>query len=245
MEYNNIPFKNSAINRLTKSTTSPGLITHGRIKAAREMRKGVTPLQNSDGSISTHVMSSGETGNKKYPYEVNPTVFPNNGGKTWTDLRDNPNEAYNEASKRGEVIGFKSAKRAEKFSYGVPWKKGEAKKEARQNYRADKKAGNLYTQSNEFKNNRKKIIDVKREVTRTPEGKHIEVDKFNRLTGKGVSKEKDVTFRSKGSPREKYTQKMVVKRDNDLNWKSKKESQSLKIGGKKIRSESNFDIYNK
>ena len=90
-----------------------------------------------------------------------------------------------------------------------------------------------------------KFIDVKREVTKTPEGKHVEIDKFNRLTGKGVSKEKDFTFRSKGSPREVYTQKMVVKRDNDLNWKSKKESQTFRVGGKKIRSESSFDTYNK
>lgn len=90
-----------------------------------------------------------------------------------------------------------------------------------------------------------KFIDVKREVTRTPEGKHIEIDKFNRLTGKGVSKEKDVTFRSKGSPREVYTQRMVVKRDKDLNWKSKKESQAFRVGGKKIRSESSYDTYNK
>jgi hypothetical protein len=90
-----------------------------------------------------------------------------------------------------------------------------------------------------------RLIKTNREVTRTPEGKHVEIDKFNKLTGKGVSKEKDITFRTKESPREVYTQKMVVKRDNDLNWKSKKESQTFKVGGKKIRSESSFDTYDK
>lgn len=240
---NNIPFKNSAIARLTGMTTQPGLITRGRVKAAREMRSGVTPLQNPDGSVSTHVMSSGETGNKKYPYEVNPTVFPNDGGKTWTDLRDNPNAAYSEAKNRGEVIGFKSAKRAERFGYGVSWKQGDAKKEARQNYRADKKEGNLYTQSDQFKSDKKRVKGTNRQVTKTPEGRHVEVDKFNRLTGKGVSKEKDITFKSKGSPREKYVEKQVVKRDSDLNWKSEKTSRRLSSGGKRVRSESNFNTY--
>jgi hypothetical protein len=128
-------------------------ITRRRKAIARAIRKDVTPLQNED-EISTHVMSSGETSSKKYPYEVNPTIFPNEGGKTWTDLRDKPNEAYEEAKKRGEVFGFKSAKKAEKFGYGS-WKKGEAKKEAMKNYREDKKAGRLYTQSEEFKSRKK------------------------------------------------------------------------------------------
>lgn len=86
-------------------------------------------------------------------------------------------------------------------------------------------------------------IKVNREVTKTTEGKHIEVDKFNRLTGKGVSKEKDITFKSKESPKEKYVEKQVVKRDKDLNWKSEKTSRSLSLGGKKIRSESSYNVY--
>lgn len=236
-----IPFKNKDIARLTGMTTNPPLITKGRAKAARSMREGVTPLQNADGSVSTHVMSSGEGGSKKYKYTVNPTVFPNDGGKTWTDLREDPRAAYDEASKRGEVIGFKSAKRAERFGYGVSWKQGDAKREARQNYRADKKEGKLYTQSNDFKSNKQKTIG-NRSITKTSGGKHVEVDRFNRLTGKGVSKEKDITY---GSPREKYTEKQVVRRDRDLNWKSEKTSKSLKVGGKKIRSESNFEKYDR
>jgi len=134
-----------------------GLIVRGRKKSARTIRKGVNPLQNEDGTHSTHVMASGESGRSKYPYEVNPTVFPNNGGKTWTDLRDNPREAYNEASKRGEMYGFKSAKKAEKFAYGLPWKQGEDKKDARRAYKEEKKSNNLYTQSEEFKKDKERL----------------------------------------------------------------------------------------
>jgi hypothetical protein len=140
-----------------KPKKKDGMIVSQKAKAIRNMRKGVTPLKNEDGSHSTHVMSSGESGNKKRPYEVNPTVFPNNQGKTWTDLRDKPEEAYQEAKKRGEVVGFKSAKRAEKFAYGTKWKKGEDKKSAKENYREDKKAGKLYTQSEQFKADKKRI----------------------------------------------------------------------------------------
>lgn len=141
--------------RKNKPKVREGMVVGNRKMYAREIRKGVIPLQNPDGTYSTHVMSSGETGSKKYKYEVNPTVFPNDKGKTWTDLRDKPNEAYDEAKKRGEVIGFKSAKKAEKFGYGLPWKEGEAKKQARKDYRSDKKAGKLYTQSEEFKASKK------------------------------------------------------------------------------------------
>ena len=67
------------------------------------------------------------------------------------------NETYKEAKKRGEVVGFKSAKRAEKFAYGKKWKEGEDKKAANKAYREDKKAGKLYTQSEQFKADKKRI----------------------------------------------------------------------------------------
>lgn len=140
---------------MLKPKRREGMVVGNRKSFARNIRKDVTPLQNADGSHSTHVMASGDTNSKKYKYEVNPTVFPNDKkGKSWTDLRDNPREAYSEARKRGEVIGFKSAKRAEKFSYGS-WKERGDRKEAMKEYRSDKRAGKLYTQSSEFKNQRK------------------------------------------------------------------------------------------
>ena len=161
-DYNSINFRNSDIDRMkTKfnngdpvnsvrqeisKADKPELITKNRAKAARDMRKGVTPLKNEDGSESTHVMAGGEGGSGKFKYTVNPTVFPNDGGKTWTDLRNDPRGAYDEASKRGEVIGFKSEKRAEKFGMGS-WKQGQAGREAMQMYREAKKNNELYTQS--------------------------------------------------------------------------------------------------
>ena len=120
-------------------------------------------MKNANGSHSTHVLSSGESGNKRRPYEVNPTIFPNDKGKTWTNLEDKPQQAYDEALKRGEVVGFKSAKRAEKFAYGKKWKEGEDKKAANQMYREDKKAGKLYTQSPQFKEDKKRIKTEKRQ----------------------------------------------------------------------------------
>jgi hypothetical protein len=161
-DYNSINFRNSSIDRMSGKfgngdpvnsvrqaivkTDKPELITKNRASAARDMRKNVTPLKNEDGSVSTHVMSSGEGGTGKYKYTVNPTVFPNEGGKTWTDLRNDPKGAYDEASKRGEVIGFKSEKKAEKFGMGS-WKKGQSGREAKQMYRDAKKNNELYTQS--------------------------------------------------------------------------------------------------
>lgn len=115
---------------------SDKLITRNRKKTAREIRS--TSRENSDGSHSTHKMEWGE-GEGKYKYQVNPTIFPNKDG-SWTDLGNNEDKfaALKEAQKRGEVFGFKSRKRAEKFAAGS-WKKGKDKKEALRNLRNDKK----------------------------------------------------------------------------------------------------------
>ena len=98
-----------------------------------------TSRSNSDSTVSTHVMEWGE-GEGKYKYQVNPTIFPEKDG-TWKDLGGQGNAAYAEAKKRGEVIGFKRKKRAEKFAAGS-WKKGAARREAMRNYRQSKKEQN-------------------------------------------------------------------------------------------------------
>lgn len=82
-----------------------------------------------------------------------------------------------------------------------------------------------------------------REVTKSSGGKHIEISKYNPMTGTGVFKEKDIEYKTKESPRVKYVEKQVVKRDNDKNWKSSKESKKLVVGGKKVKAESNFTTY--
>lgn len=156
-----IAFKNKDIERFSSKFGNGDPIS--KKKQLREMREGVTPLKNPDGSPSTHVLESGESGNKRKPYEVNPQVFPNNKGETWTDLRGKGNEAYYEAKKRGEVIEFKSGKRAERFAYGGPWKEGQDKKDAKAAYRKDKKEGNLYTQSEQFKIDKQRIKNSKKQ----------------------------------------------------------------------------------
>jgi len=112
------------------------VITRQRKKEARAIRP--TERKNSDGTVSTHKMESGE-GEGKYKYQVNPTIFPEKDG-SWKDLGGNKdrNAAYKEAQKRGEVFGFKSEKRAEKFAAGS-WKKGQDRREAMKSYRSDKK----------------------------------------------------------------------------------------------------------
>lgn len=131
-----------------------GNITFGRKKTARKIRP--TSRSNDNGSVSTHVMEWG-TGNGKgrNKYVANPTIFPNKDG-SWTDLGKSEDRmaAYNEAKKRGETFGFRSAKKAEKFAAGS-WKKGQDKKDSMKWYREDKKSKSLYTQSEEFKKYKK------------------------------------------------------------------------------------------
>ena len=127
----------STINTVKRVTTvQKPLITSNRAETARNIRS--TQRSNSDGTVSTHKMESGE-GEGKYKYQVNPTIFPEKDG-SWKDLGGNPdrNAAYKEAKKRGEVFGFKSERRAEKFAAGS-WKEGKDKKEAMKNYREGKK----------------------------------------------------------------------------------------------------------
>lgn len=111
------------------------IITRKRKSIVRAIRSG--SRTNSDGSQSTHVMESGE-GEGKYRYQVNPTLFQNKDG-SWVDLKgsDDKLAAYKEAKSRGEVFGFKSKKRADKFAYGS-WKKGKERREAMRNYRINK-----------------------------------------------------------------------------------------------------------
>lgn len=116
----------------------PNLIVKKRRAIARAIRQGSRSMSNSDGTHSTHKMEYGE-GDGKYKYQVNPTVFPKEDG-TWEDLSESEDRmaAYNKAIERGEVFGFKSKRRAEKFAAGS-WKKGDDRREAMKNYRQIKR----------------------------------------------------------------------------------------------------------
>jgi hypothetical protein len=119
--------------KLQSMKQNPSIITKNRKEVARNIR--TFGRQNEDGSVSTHKMESGE-GSGKYKYQVNPTIFPNKDS-SWTDLEGKGMEAYNEAKKRGEVFGFKSKARAERFAQGS-WKKGMDKKMAMKSMKKNK-----------------------------------------------------------------------------------------------------------
>jgi hypothetical protein len=118
------------MSKLKSMQQNPPIVIKNRKEVARQIR--TFGRKNEDESVSTHKMEYGE-GDGKYKYQVNPTIFPNKDS-TWTDLEGKGMAAYNEARKRGEVFGFKSKKRAEKFAYGS-WKQGQDRKEAMKAYR--------------------------------------------------------------------------------------------------------------
>ena len=90
-----------------------------------------------------------------------------------------------------------------------------------------------------------RILKKTREVIKTDAGKNIQTYSYNRLTGRSVSKEKDITYKTKDKPRIKYIEKQVVNRKKDGDWKSEKETKKLIKGGKKISSEENYETYQK
>jgi hypothetical protein len=83
------------------------------------------------------------------------------------------------------------------------------------------------------------FVRKSRSVERSDGGRHVEISKYNKLTGKGIYKEKDITKGSSGEKRVKYVEKHVVRRDKALNWKSSSESRKLIVGGKVIKKEKN------
>ena len=90
-----------------------------------------------------------------------------------------------------------------------------------------------------------KILKRSREVVKTANGKNIQISSYNRLTKKGVSKEKDITYKTKDEPRIKFIDKQVVRRDGDGNWKSEKLTKKLLNDGKKIKSDVTYKTYKK
>ncbi len=114
----------------------PDYIRRKRKKKARDMRADTGKLVQKDGDVSSHIMASGDTEDEKgkKTYTAYPTIFPKKGGGYIQ-----PDDAFEEAFSRGEVFGFKSRKKSEKFASGS-WKKGEDKKEAMKGYRERKKA---------------------------------------------------------------------------------------------------------
>jgi hypothetical protein len=97
-----------------------------------------------------------------------------------------------------------------------------------------------------FKNSAIKKLMPRREkvVEKYPNSKDIEITRYNPITGKGVTKQKQIEYKSDGSPKRVFKSKEVVRRDKDLNWKSLSESKKLFVGGKKVAAEKKYTTYN-
>jgi hypothetical protein len=91
----------------------------------------------------------------------------------------------------------------------------------------------------------KKLIKRTKEVVKTAGGKNIQTTSYNRLTGRSVSKEKDIAYKTENTPRTKFVEKQVVKRDRDKNWKSEKVTKKLFKGFKKVKSDKQYTTYQK
>lgn len=106
-------------------------------KAIRDMRESAAKYP--DGSIESHKMAwMGDENKRRGNFYVFPTIAPKAGKEKSSTPSDWKEQSPKEAEARGELIKVKSKRRAEKLAAGS-WKKGEAKKEAMREYRANKK----------------------------------------------------------------------------------------------------------
>ena len=87
-------------------------------KKAQRMRP--FSRKNPDGSESTVIMASGESDGKYYAF---PTLFPIDPNNRSSDPKDwiEPNDAWSEAEKRGELFEFDTEDEAVNFAEGS-WK---------------------------------------------------------------------------------------------------------------------------
>jgi hypothetical protein len=106
-------------------------------KAIREMRP--VAKKNPDGSTESHKMSwVGDPSKKRGDFAVFPTITPKQGKEESSDPKDWTTQTPQEAAAKGELIKVKSRRKAEKLAAGS-WKKGQDKKDAMKDYRANKK----------------------------------------------------------------------------------------------------------
>lgn len=106
-------------------------------KAIRGMRESamVTP----DGERVSHRMAwEGDPTKRRGNFGVFPTMATKKGKEKSTNPSDWVEQGPEQAMKRGEYIQVKSRRKAEKLAAGS-WKKGQDKKDAMKEYRANKK----------------------------------------------------------------------------------------------------------
>jgi hypothetical protein len=95
--------------------------------------------QNPDGTTSSHKMAwVGDPSKRRGDFAVFPTITPKSGKEKSSDPKDWTTQTPKEAAAKGELIKVNSKRKAEKLAAGS-WKKGQDKKDAMKDYRANKK----------------------------------------------------------------------------------------------------------
>jgi hypothetical protein len=106
-------------------------------KAIRNMRP--VAKKNPDGTTESHKMSwVGDPNKRRGNYAVFPTITPKKGKEKSSDPKDWTTQTPREAAAKGELIKVNTKRKAEKLAAGS-WKKGQDKKDAMKEYRAQKK----------------------------------------------------------------------------------------------------------
>ncbi len=106
-------FKKSKFYKNLMTETDP------RTLRARRIRKDVKPMQNKDGTVSTHRMSTTQSDGKFYAH---PTIFPTKSGEWINPDAKKKWGSFDEAVKRRELFEFGTEKEAQEFALGS-WKK--------------------------------------------------------------------------------------------------------------------------
>ena len=103
-------------------------------KKIRDMRGGSHYVEEGGKKVSHKMAWYGDPSKKRGEFSVAPTVAPKKGKAKSTKPSDWKKQSFSEAKEKGEVIKYKSKRKAEKVAAGS-WKKGKDKKAAMKNYR--------------------------------------------------------------------------------------------------------------
>jgi hypothetical protein len=126
---------------MTKQDKSP-LFKKAAIRKMRTTKSGEQMyMNNPDGTRTSHLMAYAEVSNKKGKkrFAVYPTVAPKTGKELSRNPSDWQSQSGAEANKRGEAIFVRREKKAQKLSAGS-WKKGQERRDYREDKRAERKA---------------------------------------------------------------------------------------------------------
>ena len=106
-------------------------------KAIRNMRPVARNIPGE--KPESHLMAwDGDPNKKRGNYSVFPTITPKKGKEKSSDPKDWTTQTPEQAAAKGELIKVNTKRKAERLAAGS-WKKGQDKKDAMKEYRAQKK----------------------------------------------------------------------------------------------------------